>query len=151
VAPVGPRVNVKADAPDGYRALAGLTRAGHPDHVLSELIKVRASLVNGCEYCVALHSDAARAAGVSEDQLIALADWRGSALFDDRETAALGLTDLLTRTESLAGCRDAAAEPIWNAAQAAFPDAELAQVVVTITAINAWNRVMIASGITPPG
>jgi alkylhydroperoxidase family enzyme len=107
--------------------------------------------VNGCEYCVALHSDAARAAGVSEDQLIALADWRGSALFDDRETAALGLTDLLTRTESLAGCRDAAAEPIWNAAQAAFPDAELAQVVVTITAINAWNRVMIASGITPPG
>jgi AhpD family alkylhydroperoxidase len=151
VAPVGPRVNVKADAPDGYRALAGLTRAGHPDHVLSELIKVRASLVNGCEYCVVLHSDAARAAGVSEDQLIALVDWRGSTLFDDRVRAAMGLTDLLTRTESLAGCRDAAAEPIWNAAQAAFPDAELAQVVVTITAINAWNRVMIASGVTPPG
>jgi AhpD family alkylhydroperoxidase len=144
-------VNVKADAPDGYRALAGLTRAGHPDHVLSELIKVRASLVNGCEYCVVLHSDAARAAGVSEDQLIALVDWRGSTLFDDRVRAAMGLTDLLTRTESLAGCRDAAAEPIWNAAQAAFPDAELAQVVVTITAINAWNRVMIASGVTPPG
>ncbi|MBJ7365442.1 MAG: carboxymuconolactone decarboxylase family protein [Thermoleophilia bacterium] len=144
-------MNVKADAPDGYRALAGLTRAGHPDHVLSELIKVRASLVNGCEYCVVLHSDAARAAGVSEDQLIALADWRESTLFDDRVRAAMGLTDLLTRTESLAGCRDAAAEPIWNAAQAAFPDAELAQVVVTITAINAWNRVMIASGVTPPG
>lgn len=151
MAPVGPRVNVKADAPDGYRALAGLTRAGHPDHVLSELIKVRASLVNGCEYCVVLHSDAARAAGVSEDQLIALADWRESTLFDDRVRAAMSLTDLLTRTEALAGCRDAAAEPIWNAAQAAFPDAELAQVVVTITAINAWNRVMIASGVTPPG
>ncbi|MDA2954012.1 MAG: carboxymuconolactone decarboxylase family protein, partial [Actinomycetota bacterium] len=99
---------MKADAPDGYRALAGLTRAGHPDHVLSEMIKVRASLVNGCEYCVALHSDAARAAGVSEDQLIALADWRESTLFEDRVRAAMGLTDLLTRTESLAGCRDAA-------------------------------------------
>ena len=115
------------------------------------MIKVRASLVNGCEYCVALHSGAARAAGVSEDQLAALADWRESSLFDDRATAALGLTDLLTRTESLAGCRDAAAGPTWSAAEAAFPDAELAQVVITITAINAWNRVMIASGITFEG
>lgn len=138
------RIRVRAQSPDGYRALAGLTRAGHPDHALAEIVKLRASRVNNCRYCIDMHTEAGRAAGVSDERIAATADWRVSDLFDDRERAALALADMLTVTESLSHAEDPAAEAQWDAAAAHFPDEELVQLVFTIAGINTWNRMMIA-------
>jgi AhpD family alkylhydroperoxidase len=141
------RISVKAQSPDGYRALAGLTRAGHPDHALSEIVKLRASRINNCRYCIDTHTAAGRKAGLSDDQIAATADWRASAAFDERERAALALTDLLTVSESLAHAEDASSVAVWDSAGAHFPDDELVQLVFTIAGINTWNRMMIAEAV----
>ncbi len=143
------RVDLRRDVPEGYRALAALTRAGHPDHVLSDLVKIRASQINGCAYCIHLHTGAARTGGEREERITVVEGWRESDLFDARERAALDLCELLTRSTDLARAESPEAASIWDAASAAFPDPELGQVVMTITGINAWNRAIIASGVAP--
>ena len=148
---VSGRISVKEQSPDGYRALAGLTRAGHPDHALAEIVKLRASRINNCRYCVDAHTAGAQKAGVSDERIAATADWQASDLFDDRERAALALTDLLTRTESLAHAEDSSVAAVWDAAAVAFPDDELVQLVFTIAGINTWNRMMIAEAVSTEG
>lgn len=148
MASVDGRIHVKDQSPDGYRALAALTRAGHPDHALSELVKLRASRLNNCRYCVDTHTAAAQKAGVLGAQIAATADWQGSPLFDERQRAALALTDLLTRTDSLSQAEGPDAGPVWEAAAQAFPGDELVQLVFTIAGINTWNRMMIAEAVS---
>ena len=148
---VSGRISVKAQSPDGYRALAGLTRAGHPDHALAEVVKLRASRLNNCRYCVDNHTEGARRAGVPDDKIAATADWQASGAFDAREQAALALTDLLTITDRLASAEDASAADTWDAAAVAFPDDELTQLVFTIAGINTWNRMMIAEAVSQEG
>ena len=148
---VSGRISMKAQSPDGYRALAGLTRAGHPDHALAEIVKLRASRTNNCRYCVDAHTAGAQKAGVTDDRIAATADWQASDLFDERERTALALTDLLTRTDTLAHAEDSAAAPVWDAAAEAFPGDELVQLVFTIAAINTWNRMMIAEAVSTDG
>ncbi len=111
---VAGRIDVKGLSPDGYRALAGLTRAGHPDHVVAELVKIRASRINNCHYCIDNHTEAARNAGETDDRIAATADWQASGLFDERERAALALPALLTRSDLLADAEDTAAGPTWG-------------------------------------
>ena len=141
------RISVKAQSPDGYRALAGLTRAGHPDHALAEIVKLRASRINNCRYCIDTHTEAGRKAGLSDERIAATADWQACDLFDERERAALALTDLLTVSESLARAEDASSAAVWDAAGEHFPDDELVQLVFTIAGINTWNRMMIAEAV----
>ncbi len=148
---VAGRIDVKGFSPDGYRALAGLTRAGHPDHVVAELVKIRASRINNCRYCIDNHTEAARKAGETDDRIAATADWQASGLFDARERAALALTDLLTRSDLLADAEDTATGPTWAAAAEAYPGDELTQLVLTIVGINAWNRAMIAGVVSDAG
>ena len=145
------RISIKGMSPEGYRALAGLTRAGHPDHVLAELVKLRASHVNNCAYCIDNHEGAARTLGIADDRIAATADWHASSLFDERERAALALTDLLTITDTLSSAEGDAAAPVWGAAAAAFPGEELTQLVMTVVAINAWNRAMISEAVSDEG
>lgn len=145
------RISIKGMSPEGYRALAGLTRAGHPDHALGELVKLRSSHINNCAYCIANHEEAGRKVGLSDDRIAATADWEPSPLFDERERAALALTDLLTRTDTLSGAEGASAAPVWDAAAAAFPGEELTQLVMTVVAINAWNRAMISEAVSDEG
>ena len=90
------RVDLRRDAPDAYRALAALTRASTLDHGLAELVKVRASQINGCAYCVDLHVGLALKAGERQRRLHALAVWHDSPFFTERERAALALTEALT-------------------------------------------------------
>ena len=148
MAGISDRVHVKAQSPDGYRALAGLTRAGHPDHALSELVKLRASRVNNCRHCVDTHIRAGQKAGLDDARIAATADWRPSEVFDERERTALALTDLLTRTDELAQAEAPASEATWDAAAQMFPDDELVQLVFTIAGINTWNRMMIAEAVS---
>ena len=140
------QVEIKADVPDAYRALAALTRATPDiDHALAEIVKVRVSQLNGCAYCVDLHTALARKAGVPERVLYAVPVWQESPLFTDTELAALGLAEALTRLTS-----GPVSEEFYEHAAGHFPGPLLAQLVVVITAINAWNRVMLAGDVQPP-
>ncbi len=133
------RPDVKRDAPDAYRALAALTRGGLDDHRLSEVLKLRASQINGCASCMTWHDELARKAGEDQDRLAAVAAWRESDLFTPRERAALELTEALTLVD-----RGPVPAAVMATAAQWFPGPELARLVMTITAINAWNRVSIA-------
>jgi AhpD family alkylhydroperoxidase len=138
-------IDIRHDVPDAYRALAALTRATPDiDRDLAEIVKVRVSQLNGCAYCVDLHCGLARKAGVPERTLFAIPVWEEAPFFTDRERAALRLAESLTLLPS-----GPVPEAAYAEAAAHFPGAELGQLVVAITAINAWNRVMLASGTQP--
>lgn len=139
------RSDVRHDAPDAYRALAALTRASTLDHSLAELVKVRASQINGCAYCIDQHVRLALKAGENQRRLDTLAVWRETPFFGERERAALALTEALTRLSHGPVPEEAYAE-----AAELFEGPELTALVVVITGINAWNRVMMASGEQPP-
>jgi AhpD family alkylhydroperoxidase len=140
------RVEIKADAPDAYRALAAFTRAAADiDHALAEIVKVRVSQINGCAYCVDLHSALARKAGVPDRTLYAIAVWQEAPLFTGRERAALRLAEALTLVST-----EPVPDDAYEQAAGYFPGRLLAQLVVVITAIGAWNRVMLAGDVQPP-
>ena len=139
------RVDLRRDAPDAYRALAALTRASTFDHGLAELMKVRASQINGCAYCVNLHVRLALKAGERQRRLHALAVWHDSPFFTERERAALALTEALTLMS-----QGPVPDEVYADAARHFEGPELSQLVVVITGINAWNRVMVAAGDPPP-
>jgi len=111
---------------------------------LRELIRIRASQVNGCAYCLDLHTRDALAAGEDERRLATLAGWRESVFFTERERAAFAFTDEVTRI----GDRGVT-EDVWAAAAAHFDERELAELLWAIVAINAWNRVAVASHMVP--
>jgi AhpD family alkylhydroperoxidase len=139
------RIHLNRNVPEARRALAALSRAATLDHRLAELVKVRVSLMNGCAYCVDLHARLAREAGEDERRLHVLALWRETALFDERERAALALAEALTDLG-----RGPLPEQVWDDAARSMTDEDLTALVVTVTAINAWNRVMIATGAALP-
>lgn len=132
-------VDYKRDAPEGYRALAALTRAGKMDLRTVELVKLLASRINRCAHCVRTHEPIALEAGETEERLAALEGWRESELFDERERAAFALTEELTRVGDGVSPRTMGAAARW------YPDDELSRLVLAIVAINAWNRAWIAS------
>ena len=139
------RADLRRDAPDAYRALAALTRASTLDHGLAELVKVRASQINCCAYCVNLHVGLALQAGERQRRLHALAVWHESPFFTERERAALALTEALTLMS-----QGPVPEEVSADAARHFAGPELSQLVVVIAGINAWNRVMVATGQQPP-
>jgi AhpD family alkylhydroperoxidase len=114
------------------------------DGALRELVKLRASQINGCAFCIDMHWKDARAAGESEQRLYSLGAWRGSPLYSARERAALALCEAITLITD-GHVRDA----VWDAADAVFTQDELAQLVFAVTSINAWNRLAIATRMEP--
>lgn len=118
--------------------------AGLEDRLI-ELVKTRASQINGCAHCLHMHTTAARAAGESEMRLYLLSAWRDSPLYDDRERAALAWTEALTRIAQ--GHPDAAA---YRAMRENFSDKERVDLTMLIAAINSWNRIAISCGATHP-
>lgn len=136
------RLDIAGRARDAYRAMAAFDRSIELDPALRELIKIRASQINGCAYCIELHTRDARKAGESERRIYALSAWHESPLFSERERAALALTDAITRIAD-AGLPDA----VYEQAAEHFGEEELANLILAITAINAWNRIAISSGV----
>ena len=114
------------------------------DETLANLIKVRASQINGCAFCIDMHWKDARAAGESEERLYSLNAWRESPLYDERERAALGLAEAITLVAD-----DHIPGEVWEEAVATLSESELANLVFEITAINAWNRLMITARVQP--
>jgi AhpD family alkylhydroperoxidase len=143
------RMNIHRGIPDVSRAMAALEREIKVEPVLRELVKLRASILNGCAYCIDLHSKRARKAGESEQRIYTIAAWQDAPFFSERERAALALTDAVT----LVAETHAPAEVYENAARY-FNSEELAHLIWQIATINVWNRVAIATrasvGAYPP-
>jgi AhpD family alkylhydroperoxidase len=134
------RMDTRRSAPDAHRAMLALDSAIELERSLRELIRIRASIVNGCAYCIQLHTQDALEAGESPHRLFALAAWDESPFFTARERAALRLTDAVTGVTE-----GHVPDESWQAAADHFDEQELAQLLFAIVAINAWNRLAIAT------
>ncbi|MDA0158681.1 carboxymuconolactone decarboxylase family protein [Solirubrobacter ginsenosidimutans] len=139
-----PRLDVTRLARPAYRAMAALSGAVELDSGLRDLVSLRASIINGCAYCVDMHTLDARARGESEQRLHAIATWHEAPFFSERERAALRLTDEITLIAGTHVTREA-----FEAARGHFPDEELTQLIWAIIAINAWNRLAVATRMRP--
>jgi AhpD family alkylhydroperoxidase len=141
------RIDYEAVAPNatkGLTELARYIRSGSLPQTLVELVRLRASQINGCAYCLDLHYRRARRAGVTEAQLDTLPAWRESPSFSERERAALQWTECLTRV-----AQEHHSDSAWEVVRAQFSEREIVDLSIAIADINAWNRLMIAFG-TPP-
>jgi AhpD family alkylhydroperoxidase len=116
------------------------------DARLYELVKIRASQINGCAFCLDMHTNDARAAGESEQRIYTLSAWRETSFYTEPERAALALTEELTLV-SEHGVRD----EVFEQARKHFDDQQVAALVWAVVAINAWNRMAIATGSPEPG
>ena len=135
-------------APEVRAALGPLNQAaidaGGLENSLIELVKIRASQINGCAFCLDMHTREARAMGEREDRLHVLAAWAESPAFSAREQAALAWTEALTLVAD-----GHVPGPVYDQAKATFSDKELAYLTAAIVAINAWNRVAVAFRFLP--
>jgi AhpD family alkylhydroperoxidase len=144
-----PAVRVAADklAPAAMRAMSALEKATSESGLeagLKELVRSRASQINGCAYCVEMHANDALAGGETQRRLLLLPVWQETGLFTARERAALELTEAVTRLSD-----GPVGDEVWAAAAAEFDETELADLVWLITTINAWNRVNVAAHVWP--
>ncbi|OCW57686.1 carboxymuconolactone decarboxylase family protein [Hoeflea olei] len=142
------RLNIAKLAPDLYRAVAALdaavTNAGL-DARLLHLLKLRASQINGCAYCVDLHVKEALADGIDARTLHLVAVWRESPLFDARDRAVLDWTESVTLAAET-GIPDAA----YDVVRSEFSDSEIAALTIAIGTINIWNRIAVSSRMQHP-
>jgi AhpD family alkylhydroperoxidase len=114
---------------------------------VQELVRLRASQINGCGFCTDMHTKDALAAGETQQRLNLVAAWRDATVFTDAERAALALAEEGTR---IADAHTGVSDDVWLAARKHFDDEQLAALITTIAAINAWNRLNVIVG-TPAG
>jgi AhpD family alkylhydroperoxidase len=139
------RMDTRTVAPDLHKATVALDRAISLDPALRELVNLRASILNGCAYCIQLHSRDALAAGEQPHRLFALAAWEESPFFSTPERAALRLTDAVTNVTD-----GHVPDAVYEEVSRHFDEAEVAQLVFAAVVINAWNRLAIATRKLPP-
>jgi AhpD family alkylhydroperoxidase len=142
------RINPMTAAPEGVTALLGvenyLKKSGLAPRLLG-LVRVRVSQINGCEYCLHMHSQEARKLGETDVRLLLLDAWRESALYSEKERAALNWAESLTHI-----ARTHAPDADYDAAKRQFSDRELADLSIAIAMINAWNRLSIGARAVHP-
>ncbi|SCG50872.1 carboxymuconolactone decarboxylase family protein [Micromonospora coxensis] len=141
------RMNMAEVAPEAFQAVLGLEKyvRATVEHGVLELVKLRASMLNGCAYCVDMHSRDALAAGESSRRLFAVSTWREAPFFDERERTALALTDAVTRLGE-----HGVPDDVWDAAAKVWSEKELADLVTAIATINVWNRIAVTCRTQPP-
>jgi len=139
-----PRLELAQHARAAYRAMNALDGAIELDSSLRDLVSLRASILNGCAYCVDMHTIDAAARGERAQRLHAVAVWHEAPFFTERERAALQLTDEITLIADSHVSREA-----FETAREHFDDEELAQLTWTVTAIKAWNLVAISTRMLP--
>jgi AhpD family alkylhydroperoxidase len=136
------RIDAFRVSPKGYQAMSGLQQYVNGcglEHSLLELVEMRASQLNGCAYCLDMHSKDARAAGETEQRLYLLDAWREVDLYSERERAALSWTEAVTQV-----AQGHVPDDVFEAARAHFSEEELVDLTLAVVAINGWNRVAIA-------
>lgn len=133
-----PRMQLADLAPEAYRHMLGLERflASSPLPAgIRELVKLRASQINGCAYCVDMHSHDLKSGGETDERLFSVVTWREAPFFTAEERAALALTEEATRLGP-----EGVSDGVWDEARRHFDEPTLAALVVAIATINAWNR-----------
>ena len=135
----------------GQLAPEGLAKMSALEHYLNngtgleaslrELVRLRCSLMNGCEYCVGLHTSELKKMGESEERIASVADWKNSQAYTKRERAALAWAEAVTNIQE-----GHASDVVYEAVRAEFTDVETVNLTLVISTINAWNRIAIALG-----
>jgi AhpD family alkylhydroperoxidase len=131
--------------PTGLRALDEAPVTAGMDRKLLELVKLRASQLNGCVFCLNMHSVEARKLGEEQLRLDLVAAWREAPCFDERERAALAWTEALTALSP-----DHVPDDVYAMAKAPFSDEEFVNLTAAVVAINGWNRIAVAFRFVPP-
>ena len=142
------RINYAKVTPEGYRAMSGLeryVRGSGLEPSLLELVKLRASQINGCAYCIDMHWKDARARGESEQRLYGLMAWRESPYYTERERAALAWTEAVTLIAD-----SHVPDELYEEVRQSFNETELVNLTFALVAINGWNRLAISLR-TEPG
>ncbi len=141
------RIKLNQSEPAGYRAIVameqylGTTRLSQTH---SDLIKIRASQINGCAFCIDMHTRDARKAGVTEQRIYALNAWRDTPFFTPEERAILALTEEITLIS-----QNHVTDKTYDEAAALFDEQYLSQIILGAIVINAWNRVGITTRLSP--
>ena len=141
------RIDVAKVDPKAYQAMAGLETYIHNtglEKPLLELVKMRASQINGCAYCLDMHSKDARAAGETEQRLYELNAWRETPFYSERERAALAWTESLTLVSETH-----VPDETFEEVKKHFSEAEIVALTLAIVAINGWNRIAISLRVVP--
>ena len=142
-----PRMNYAQIDPDVRNAMMHLeryVRQSGLDPKMLELVKIRASQINGCAFCIDMHTIDARAAGETEQRLYLLNAWRESPFYSDAERAALELTETLTQIST-----HHVSDELYARVREHFSEKQYIQLVMAINTINSWNRLSIATGALP--
>jgi AhpD family alkylhydroperoxidase len=142
-----PRLNYMELAPGVYRAMSDLEYYVHScgiDPSLLELVKLRSSEINGCAYCIDMHSKDARAGGETEQRLYVLSTWRETPFLTDRERAALAWAEAVTQVSEAH-----VPDEVYELARRHFSEKELVDLTFAIVAINGWNRLAISFRTVP--
>ena len=137
--------NVAGTVPSALQALSSFSKAADQAGVPQTthyLVHLRASQINGCSVCIEMHAQELKEAGESDERIFAVSGWRDAPYFTDAERAALALTEAATR---LSDRPDPVPDEVWDEAARHYDEPELASLVISIAAINAWNRLNVAT------
>ncbi|SEL52142.1 alkylhydroperoxidase AhpD family core domain-containing protein [Paenibacillus sp. cl141a] len=141
------RMNYRSANPEAFKTLLALEQAAQKsglDHKLYEIIKLRASQINGCSFCVDMHSKDLLSMGESVDRLLLLPMWREVPIYSDEERAVIELTECVTKlTEA------GVPAEVYERVRKHFDEKQFVDLVMAITTINAWNRIGVATGLFP--
>jgi len=140
------RIKINQAEPEAYKAMLAMEHYIESTALTTkhkDLIKIRASQINGCSYCIDMHARDARKAGETEQRIFALTAWRETPFFDEQERAVLALTEEVTL---IAG---RVSDETYNKAAELFDRTYLAQLIMAIITINAWNRIGVATEMAP--
>jgi AhpD family alkylhydroperoxidase len=141
------RIDYREVAPGAYTAMRGLetyVRQSGLEQRLLDLVKTRASQINGCAFCIDMHTKDARAEGETEQRLYALSAWRETPFFSERERAALAWTEAVTLVATVP-----IGDEVYEAARAQFDEKALVDLTLAIVTINGWNRMSVAFATVP--
>ncbi len=141
-------INYSKIAPGAYhtmRELETYVKQSGLEASLLELVRLRASQINGCAYCIDMHTKDARSEGESEQRLYCLSAWRETPFYSDRERAALAWTEAVTKISE-----GPVPEEVFDQAKMQFTEKELVDLTMAVITINGWNRLAISFQ-TPPG
>lgn len=139
------RLNGMKSSPEGFRAVYALEKyaSSHVEREIYKLIELRSSQLNGCSYCVDMHGTEMHSDGVPFRKINSVAAWREAPWFSDRERAALALAEEVTLLPG--GVPD----DVWDAAEQAFGERELTDLLIGIATINVWNRILVSTRAVP--
>lgn len=141
------RMDLAGEIPAAYKAMMGLesfVQSTGMEKSLLELIKIRASQINGCAFCIDMHTKDARKAGVSEQRIYMLNAWREAPFYSDEERAVLALTESVTLVT-----QGHVPDDVYSEAERHFDTKRLGEIIMAIVTINAWNRIAITTRMMP--